>query len=152
MNLVVVIDGEPVAKGRARNNLNGSRPFTPAKTVRYERKVELAARKVMGLNPPMTCPVSVRVTAYRGIAKSWPKYKKEAALKGLLMPTATPDGDNYAKAALDGLNGVAFLDDAQVCDLITSKRFSPRPRLIIEVEPMGGKTSLKDLKMRRGHH
>lgn len=66
------------------------------------------------------------------------------------MPTSTPDGDNYAKAALDGLNKVAFLDDAQVCDLISSKRYSRNPRLVIEVQPMDGTTSLKDLKTKRG--
>lgn len=47
-----------------------------------------------------------------------------------------PDVDNYAKAVLDGLNGVAWCDDSQVTDLSVSKRWTDgEPRIDILVQP-----------------
>ena len=35
--------------------------------------------------------------------------------------TKKPDADNLAKAVLDSLNGLIWVDDAQVCELSVSK-------------------------------
>ena len=34
-----------------------------------------------------------------------------------------PDIDNLAKAVIDGLNGIAFNDDAQIADLHVTKKY-----------------------------
>lgn len=44
------------------------------------------------------------------------------------------DVDNLAKQVLDGLNGVAWDDDSQVCDLHVTRRYDrARPRVVVEV-------------------
>ena len=66
--------------------------------------------------------------------KSFSRKKRGDALDGILKPTTRPDADNYAKAALDGCNGILFRDDSQVADLIVRKRYSVEPRLVITME------------------
>jgi Holliday junction resolvase RusA-like endonuclease len=48
-----------------------------------------------------------------------------------------PDGDNLAKAALDGLKGIAWADDSQVCRLLVEKRYSMDPRVEIVIAGVG---------------
>ena len=51
-----------------------------------------------------------------------------------MLPTKTPDIDNLLKTVLDGLNGVAFRDDAQVCEVVASKRYAPAARTWVRLE------------------
>ena len=39
------------------------------------------------------------------------------------LPSVRPDCDNLLKACLDGLNGAAFRDDAQVTSIVAQKRY-----------------------------
>ncbi|MFP6591226.1 MAG: RusA family crossover junction endodeoxyribonuclease [Candidatus Latescibacterota bacterium] len=49
------------------------------------------------------------------------------------------DLDNCAKAVLDGLSGIAFVDDSQVADLhVTRSIDADNPRAEIEVSPLNG--------------
>lgn len=134
--IIVTVPGVPVAKGRPRITARGgfARAYTPAKTVRYEDLVRIAAYDRMNGNPPVSGQVTVCITAYVAAPKSMRKRDRELAAEGLLHPTTRPDADNYAKAALDGCNGILFKDDAQVTDLIVRKRYSERPRLVISME------------------
>lgn len=134
--VVVTVPGVPVAKGRPRITTRGgfARAYTPAKTVRYEDLVRIAAADAMGPREPITGQVLVCVTAYVAIPKSMPKRDQRAAVDGIKHPVTRPDADNYAKAALDGCNGILFKDDSQVTDLIVRKRYSDRPRLVITME------------------
>ena len=59
-------------------------------------------------------PVAVDITGCWTLPKS--KEKKRKAVSWTCR-TSKPDSDNLAKIVLDGLNGVAYLDDAQVCAL-----------------------------------
>ena len=43
---------------------------------------------------------------------------------GVSRPVGKPDADNLAKLYLDGLNGVAWLDDSQVATLVAVKRYA----------------------------
>ena len=45
--------------------------------------------------------------------------------------------DNYSKTAQDALNGIVFEDDAQICELVSRKRYG-EPRLVITIEPLEG--------------
>lgn len=55
------------------------------------------------------------------------QYRRDGALTkaGLEAPhpAGRPDLDNVVKLVLDALNGLAFLDDALVCELAASKRW-----------------------------
>lgn len=64
---------------------------------------------------PKGTRVTVAIVATRPLPKSRPKYV-------VYEPdTYKPDADNIAKLVLDGLNGRAWEDDAQVTDLTVSK-------------------------------
>ena len=49
---------------------------------------------------------------------------KLAAAEHRIRPTTKPDVDNCAKAILDALNGVCYLDDRQVVDLRVEKYYT----------------------------
>jgi Holliday junction resolvase RusA-like endonuclease len=48
-------------------------------------------------------------------------------------PTRPPDIDKVARALLDALTGIAYTDDAQVVDLIISKRYGPADAIAITI-------------------
>lgn len=81
------------------------------------------------------CPVEVRATfrlprplghsGARGLRASAPAF-----------PGRKPDLDKLARAALDALTGVVFLDDAQVVDLVVRKRYTDpgqQPGVSVEI-------------------
>ena len=110
------IDGNPVPKNRARTvALSGDRvrTYTPKETVAYERLIGLSWRGPRGFADP------VKVTV--------------AVVEGRTGHPA--DLDNYGKSVLDGLNGIAFLDDKQVVGLAASIiRNDTRPGIDVIVE------------------
>ena len=132
--LKLVIDGVPVPKGRPRSTKAGV-AYTPAKTREYEKQAAIVGR--LGMNDkglkPFDCPVSVMATAYVPIPKSMSKKDRAAALSGFLLPAKKPDIDNIAKAALDGLNGIVWRDDALIVGLAIKKLYAEIPRLEIDV-------------------
>jgi Holliday junction resolvase RusA-like endonuclease len=134
--IVVTVPGVPVAKGRPRISTAGKFPraYTPAKTVRYEDLIKIAAYGRMEGRAPIQGQVTLSITAYVPIPKSMPKRDQRDAVEGIKHPVTRPDADNYAKAALDGCNGILFKDDSQVTDLVVRKRYSDRPRLVITME------------------
>ncbi len=137
MRIFFTIDGAPVAKGRPRfaRMGRGIRTYTPARTEAYEAAVRIAARSAMGATPPLAGPLHVSVEAVMPIPVSWSKKKREAAADGGGVPhVKRPDVDNLVKAVLDGLNGIAFMDDAQIVQLKAFKRYGDTPRVIVVVE------------------
>ena len=44
------------------------------------------------------------------------------------------DVDNLMKAVLDALNGVCYVDDSQVTELYGVKKFSDKPKIVIQIE------------------
>lgn len=97
---VFTIFGKPAPKQRPRVGKNG-RVYTPRITRDYELKVAWSA-KAAGLQP-LAGPVEVRVAFYFA---------------------ARPPGDldNYLKALLDGMKGIAYDDDGQVVKLAAEAR------------------------------
>lgn len=137
--VIVTVPGVPIAKGRPRITTRGrfARAYTPAKTRAYEDLIRCEAVDVMQERAPVAGPITLSVTAFVAMPKSFSKAKRADALDGIIKPVTRPDADNYAKAALDGCNGILFRDDSQVADLIVRKRYSVEPRLVIimEIEP-----------------
>lgn len=138
MEVTIDIPGTPVAKGRPRfSNANGFvRVHTPAKTVNYEKIVSKCARQAMGAAKPLGCPLYVKVYLYLPIPKSWSKHKRELALSGELLPTGKPDKDNYEKALYDAMNEIVWLDDCQITDSFTKKRYAALPMARVTVIPI----------------
>ena len=123
-----VIPGEPVAKGRPKLSRYGT--YTPKKTKEYEKHIKQEWRK-NGYKEPLTGAVMVDITFYRSIQKSSSKAAKTAKLTGKVKPTVKPDLDNYIKAVLDGLNGLAWVDDSQIINISAIKEYSLEPETVV---------------------
>ena len=60
---------------------------------------------------------------------------------GEIPPTTKPDTSNMVKAIEDAMNGVAFVDDAQIVRLFATKLYAEVPGVDVRVEafePQGG--------------
>jgi Holliday junction resolvase RusA-like endonuclease len=130
-----VVTGKPVGKGRPRASTRGGfvRMYTDAKTLGYEAAIADEAARAMSGAEPFETPMQMQVSCYYPIPKSWPKKIKQGAIDEEVFPKVKPDLDNVVKAVLDALNGVVYLDDAQVVNLVATKRYATEPRVEVYV-------------------
>lgn len=129
MSVHIKVLGDPVAKGRPRFSRGaGGRPtvYTDAKTASYELKIKQAA--FGKFDEPFSGPVSVELAVHVGIPRSWSKKRASEAENAPCI--VKPDLDNYIKM-LDALNGVAWVDDSQICEIKATKVYSSEPGLDI---------------------
>lgn len=117
----IIVLGEPVAKERARV-VNG-RAFTPKRTRAYEAQVAWEYKKQKGKFYDRE-PVTVKIKLYFAPPKSTSKRELAKISTGQAMYMGKKDIDNIAKSILDGLNGVAYIDDRQVVELSISKAYT----------------------------
>lgn len=107
--------GKVRGKGRPRFT-RGGHVYTPKGTRDYERAIREAFENAPGRPPePFSGPIDVTIVTSRQLPKSTPKSVIREP------DTHKPDADNVAKIVLDALNGVAWLDDAQVTSLTVVK-------------------------------
>lgn len=139
--IIIVVPGEP--KGRKvhsraviskKTGKAFSMTYTPTDTRNEAAVIRDYAVQAMKGTPPLTGPVDMRMVIYKGIPKSMSKKDRAMALAipALKLPITKPDYDNVGKF-LDQLKGIVWLDDAQISDAVIRKRYSERPRLVIEV-------------------
>lgn len=134
MRITVTIPGEPVGKGRPKFTRN-DHAYTPEKTRDYEEKIALLYRAAArGYKFAAHVPVDVRIRAYFAIPASDSRRQRNRKLTGEIRPCKTPDTDNIAKAVLDSINKIAYVDDAQVVDIQVRKFYSDNPRVEILVQ------------------
>lgn len=131
--VVFIIKGEPKGKGRPRFTKTG-RVYTPTETAQYESLVGLSYRN-SAKGYKFTSPVKVTVKAFHKPPKV-SKRKTEDMLNGRILPTKKPDPDNIAKIILDGLNKVAWDDDAQVVEMMVTKRYAQEPLVAVIIEEL----------------
>lgn len=136
MRVNFTIYGKPQGKARPRMTRTGS-VYTPHDTVKYEHQVIAAYNEAAGDH----CgwfngePVTVTIDAQYAIPQSTTKRNRERIALGDLQPTKKPDADNIAKIICDGLNGVAYKDDAQITALHVFKSYAnvePCVRVCVE--------------------
>ena len=129
------IDKEPVAKARPKFTRQGH-AYTPKKTKDYEEEIKFA---FMSQNCdripvyPKDVPLMVEATFAKSVPQSYSKKKREACLNGEIMPTQKPDVDNYLKAVLDAINGLAFEDDSQIVVTMAEKIYAEKPYVEIKI-------------------
>ncbi len=139
-NLVeFTIPGVPLALPRNRAAAKNGKIWTymPPKARRYMETAKKLARFAMGRNKISDNPCMVWVDVYIPIPKSFSKKKRSLALDGSIFPATRPDADNYAKTALDILNGVLIKDDGQVVFLQVRKLYSDILGMDIRVSFVG---------------
>jgi crossover junction endodeoxyribonuclease RusA len=107
------VPGPPVGKERPR--LGKGRVYTPSRTKAYEQRVQAYALQAQV--KPIKGPVKMEIHCY------YPDARRR-------------DIDNTSKAAMDALNGIAYADDSQVAELLTTKRIDRGdPRIEIRLAP-----------------
>ncbi|MDE6679222.1 MAG: RusA family crossover junction endodeoxyribonuclease, partial [Ruminococcus sp.] len=128
----IVIDGEPVGKGRPKFARQGNyvKTYTPEKTAEYENLIQTVYRltakneQYQTVYFPADTPVSVHIRAFYGIPKHTGKAKSEEMLSGRIVPLKKPDLNNICKIVCDALNGIAYADDKQIAELSCCKFYS----------------------------
>ena len=136
LKTIFIVPGEPGFKRRARafvhNVLNVVKVAQPKENASYEAKVATFARAA-GL-VPVVGPVVLGITAYYTLPRSKHRRRKPCVRQA---KTTKPDWDNIGKIVSDSLNGVAYLDDAQVCRATVTKAWAAQGEagfLEVEVE------------------
>lgn len=111
---VITFDLKPIAKERPRLPKNGGPSFTPQRTKRFQADVGAVWVSSGGLLTPGDVEVGIHLRRNDfDVTVSSISNLTHSSLRG--------DIDNYAKAILDGLNGIAFEDDKLVRRLTVTK-------------------------------
>ena len=120
------VEGEPVAKARPRFNSKTRMTYTNQKTRNAERLIQTEYIKQGGRSKnDYSGKIEIELAFVFPIRKSWSKKKQKAMLNK--PHTIKPDLDNLEKTVLDALNGLAFKDDSQVCEVTKIKAWSEIP-------------------------
>ena len=115
MKMTLEVDAQP--QGRIR--FSRGRCYYSPKDMQYRKSVREQAKAAMAGKEPMTGEICAAVKIYR-------KYKNSARQFG--------DVDNHLKAIFDALNGVCYVDDAQIVRAVVEKHTDKaRPRVEIEL-------------------
>ena len=124
----------PHGKQRARTVMRGgyAHSYTPRETVEFEREIGKAYRiAARGLVMPENAPLMVDMVFYMPIPQSAGKRLRERLVNR--YHTKRGDVDNMVKSVLDGLNSVAYKDDAQVAAIRAEKVYSEDARVEVTI-------------------
>jgi len=130
----MILDGEPVGKGRPRFSRQTGHTYTPEKTARFEERLAWAAQSVMERRPLFDGELGMIVLAYFSVPSSKSAKWKADAIACKIRPTKKPDIDNIIKGVADALNKVVYIDDTQIVSMTAMKFYSDRPRIEIYIE------------------
>lgn len=120
------VPGQPVPKARARVT-KGGHAFTPAKTKAYSDLVGVLCRVASSHTGPLDGPVALSVNFTLKAPAKMPRDRS--------LPTTKLDIDNLIKAIMDGMNGIAWHDDAQVVSISATKAYG-EPGAYVSVAPI----------------
>ncbi len=118
-------NAQHIAKVRGRLRI-----VNDASVIRRQRAI-VRALSFCAPAPPLSGAVLVDVVFYLPMPARWPKWKRAAALRGLVMPYSETDGSgsipdrgNLLKLAEDGLEKAGWVtNDSQVCSGLVDKRY-----------------------------
>lgn len=133
MNITFKVPGNPSAWQRAGRN--GKRTFDTASNLNAKNAIAWACRTAMGAKAPFKGAVKVSAI----FVSQWPKTttKKRKAQPNGFYKVTRPDIDNYCKTVMDGLNGIAWVDDSQVCAIYSEKIHSDQGSWTsVSIEPL----------------
>jgi len=155
----ILVPIAPLPKGNAqsiaRNRHTGSLFVVNDKKIQARQKTLTSALRTRAPQEPVTGPVRLDVTFVLGVPTSWPAWKQEAALRGLVLPytQATgssggiPDRGNLLKLIEDCLEKAGFLcNDSQICGGLVAKKYGAEPCYLIELTPLRELSSFVEWK------
>lgn len=143
--LAFFVPGTARGKGRPRATTIGThaRMYTDAKTASYENLVRLAAMEAMGSRAPFSTPVCLQIVVRVLPPASASRKARLAMLTGKVLPAKKPDLTNIVKAIEDGLNTVAYVDDALIVDLLAAKRYDEISGVDVLVKLIGSDAEIR---------
>lgn len=136
-HLAFSVPCDPRGKGRPRATTRGgfASLYTDAQTRKYEAMIKAAAVDAMDGRAPLEGPLTVALRFRYAVPPSFTKRRRAAVLALQEPYFGAFDADNLAKSVLDAMNGVVFVDDRQVLDLMAMKRPWDRAGVDIDIRP-----------------
>lgn len=126
--------------GKERHRFGRGTVYTPKKTSSHEIMIGNLANTAMRGRQILKCACSVFIIVEEEVPKTWPKWKREAALDGFIAHTKKPDIDNIGKLILDSINGIVYKDDSQVRRLTVNKRFAECNKTTVDITGFVGQS------------
>lgn len=138
MEVSFEVVGEPKGKARPRfvRMPNGVRTYTTKETENYEAYIRMSYLNEVG-REMLKGAIAAEIVGVFPIPKSTSKKKRQQMIDGEIHHTKKIDCDNLAKTILDALNGVAYDDDKQVCQLNVSKIYGEEPEVRVKLTEIG---------------
>ena len=124
------IKDKAIGKQRPRFTKWGG-TYTPEKTKNYETMIGLKFKEKYKIEPSDK-PMKAYIVFIFEPPKSLSNKKREKLL--LEHYIKKPDIDNLVKSVLDGLNKIAYMDDAQICKIDAKKEYGLEDSIYIELE------------------
>lgn len=127
-------DIKPKAKQSFRTTRSG-RKYLDKSVIAYRDAIRMMAGAQMRGVDLCAGEVYVEVVFAFRRPQSLLKAQRDAIGSGLLeLPKTTkPDVDNLCKALLDALNGIAWIDDAQVCEIWAKKVWAASDHIAVVI-------------------
>lgn len=129
--IILKVRGNPIAQKRHRTGR-----FSNYDPSAGDKADLVAAVQQQAPTPMITSAIILEITLYierprshYGTGKNTAKLKDSAPI----FVVTRPDIDNYAKFIMDALNGKFWKDDAQIIQLVITKRYSEIPGTQIRV-------------------
>jgi Holliday junction resolvase RusA-like endonuclease len=123
------LPGIPISQIRSRSNCFGHH-YNPQRKKKLSIQWEL---KSMYRGEIIKGAVTIFLYFCFPVPKSWPKEKREAALRGEVPHTKKPDLDNLEKFYLDCLSKVIIEDDRMISFGASKKTYSHNPKTVIKI-------------------
>lgn len=120
--LKIEIPGKPIPQKRPRLSLGSV--YDPCC---QSKKASRWIIKTLFRNPPHSGPVFIEIEFHM------PMPSRRSKSVDLLCHTSRPDIDNLIKYYLDCMNGIVYLDDAQIVSLFSKKLYSENPKTVINL-------------------
>lgn len=129
MSIRFFVPGIPAPKGSTRAffvKALGRAVITNAnaKTKPWEQAVRAEALNAVDPHYPTTQPIAVHATFYFSRPKGHYRTNGEVKPGAPGRHVTKPDLDKLERALLDAMTGIVFVDDSQVCELSSDKRFA----------------------------
>lgn len=135
MAIHFIVAGRPTAWQRT-NTFKG-RHITPKDMREAQDTIAWSCRAAMKGMVPMTGALRLEVLCVYAVPRTWPNWKRSVALMGKVWKATVPDHDNLTKQIGDALNGIAFVDDAQIVRSSIAKRYGEPERTEVRISRLG---------------
>lgn len=133
-SLTITVPGppKPLQRHKTVRMGNFSRGVDPEKNKLNKAALGWYGKIAMNSRPLMKGPLAMSIE----FRFTKPKGKIRVNSTPFPYPDGKPDVDNLTKLVLDGLNGIVYVDDAQVVTLKVTKRWAnpTGPETVIQIE------------------